>query len=1288
MGSGQGKVAPGGYGGMQGRVPFAERVKQNEHYADGTLNQEIKDFYRAKHNQFEEYVNMLDSTNGWRPTDPLGYELDIPPYDFTSPHTGKKVEWDQFGERLKRFCWLLRTFDEIDGNFPDEHVAQEQLDSPDVSTAVNQIKRKRRNSSMCQESSDADKDSLFRLSDEEMIRHFNLAGTKTFLMEDGTKFDWHRLGDLSPRELQAEWHQILMVVIDTWPEPLRARQGDQWSRRRAAREKLFKEYVQSVRDWAKNYLIPGGQPPHGLAPITQVPRRLEETMRCHLAFLCKLFNHGPLAKLAVLAEQVEMVHQMLRLYDSFKLISAVLHAPRSEARLILLLGIEDSTIANLTRHEVEEMTRSPRRQGCHMEFTPGPERRLFSCVNCREDDLFARLPASSSAGHSVQCQGCVGPRCTDRVVFYENFVDWKKEEESKRSGLRHCSQAWGWEWPNHPIHSRWKDGRNALACATQTGNAPMVDLLLAEHADILAVTFGGDTVVHVAARFEQEACLYNLLCHALKRMPISKMYDAEPAVGAPVWYAPLDDIRTELVECELDLKQTTALDGDSELQCREHGNENMAVNRCPCRSAYFLSPLNANFGSASDGSAGAGLQSKFRPYKDCCGAVLKEHQIKDKPRSRLDTDLLNTTAASETDLASLIERFDGELRRSLAKEQTDIEQRTSVLKALEVFLHMRNELGRTPLHAAAAMDRDQITKGLIALGCDPADRDRFGFSCLQMMVENIPSVAMVALDQYLNIDRPSRRKKFYLAELENTDETMAIPELENKEPLRAPLARNIQPMNTDTDVDYRYPLPRSMLEEVVRHDRMSITTHPVMKRLVKMKWNTFVWKYHVWSMICYSVFLGLWFAVALLGPIHGVGKSDNRSDYTVDRVAVTTLAMLFAAYYIYHEVADRIHEKKAHRFHARMSSEIIRNKQFGAAYVSAWNAPDFEKSIKEAKKREKAEFLKDRSNIIDLVALSCLPLSEVIQIATAVTVHQGQGEEPHVGSTVSAVFLSFGLIAAFFNLLKFARAFSFWGTFMATLSAMLWDFIKFGGLFLTIWLPFTVIFMVFFQNSGIEDAEAYDQFGWAFFETFKLTMVDGTAPLHTTEGAVLYFCWLTLSAIVFLNLFIAMMSASFQDIYDRAKQVAAFERASVVLSCEVDLAGGGDTGFFHELIFPWAGALDKLAIDWLQAGTGVTAEYSEDVFDDEDNEEQDTIGSMRTKLFLITSQIRDTSEQIQGDMRQMQNDIISLNHTAVHTAETIAGPAYMQTAANERQQSRAASISPGRWSRMAPESPH
>jgi len=201
-------------------------------------------------------------------------------------------------------------------------------------------------------------------------------------------------------------------------------------------------------------------------------------------------------------------------------------------------------------------------------------------------------------------------------------------------------------------------------------------------------------------------------------------------------------------------------------------------------------------------------------------------------------------------------------------------------------------------------------------------------------------------------------------------------------------------------------------------------------------------------------------------------------------------------------------------------------------------------------------------------------------------------------------------------------------------------------------------------------------------------MVDGTAPLHTTEGAVLYFCWLTLSAIVFLNLFIAMMSASFQDIYDRAKQVAAFERASVVLSCEVDLAGGGDTGFFHELIFPWAGALDKLAIDWLQAGTGVTAEYSEDVFDDEDNEEQDTIGSMRTKLFLITSQIRDTSEQIQGDMRQMQNDIISLNHTAVHTAETIAGPAYMQTAANERQQSRAASISPGRWSRMAPESPH
>lgn len=1304
MGSGQGKVVPSGSNSAD-NMPFTERVKHDECYGKQTLKKEIKSFYRTKHDQFKEYVNMLDSKNAWRPTDALGYELDVPPYDFSSPHTGNKVEWDQFGERLKRFCWLLRTFDEIDGSFSHDHVPQEQLDSPDVNLAVNKIKDKRRGSSMysafqnvAADSPAATKelDDEWPLSDEEMIRHFNLAGSKAFLMDKNeSQFNWHKLGDLTPRELQAEWHQILMVVLDTWPHPLQARQADKWSTQWASQEKLFPDYVRSVRDWARDYLIPGGQLPHGLAPITQVPRRLDENMRCHLAFLCKLFNHGPLAKLAVLAEQIEMVHQMLRLYDSFKLISAVLHEPGSEARLSLLLGIEDSTIASLERAEVELMTQSPRRQGCHMEFTPGPERRLPNCVNCKEEDLFERLGQHGSMSNTTPCQGCIGPRCTDRIEFHHNFVDWKQEEMAKRPDLKYNSKAWGWEWPNHPIHSRWKDGRNALACATQTGNEAMVDLLLVEHSDVLATTFGGDTVVHVAARFEQEMCLYNLLCHALKRTPICKiradqLYGAQPVVDTrAIWYAPLDDIRSELVSCELDLKQETALHaedhglGDRELQGREHGNKNMTVNRCPCRSAYFLSPLNADFGSTSGDGVGSGLQSTFRPYKDCCGAVLKEHQITAKPRNGLDTDLLNTTAASETELASLLEKFDAELRQASAREQTDILKRTSVLKALEVFLHMRNEVGRTPLHAAAAMDRDQITKGLIALGCDPADRDRFGYSCLQMMVENIPSVAVIALDQYLIIDRPSRRKKFYLAPLENTDGTMAIPELQDDAPLTEPLARNIQPMNTNNEDDYKYPLPRSMLEEVIRHERLSITTHPVLRRLVKMKWDTFVWKYHVWSMICYSVFLGLWLAVAMLGPIHGTGTnsstpfgappSDNRSDYTTNRVVVTTLAMLFAAYYIYNEVADRIYEKKVHRFHARMSSEIIRNKQFGAAYVSSWNAPDFEKSILQAKELEKAEFLKDRSNIIDLIALTCLPLSEIIQIATALTVHQASaGEEPHAGSTVSAVFLSFGLIAAFFNLLKFARAFSFWGTFMATLSRMLWDFIKFGGLFLTIWLPFTVIFMVFFQNSGVEDAEQYNEFGWAFFETFRLTMVDGTAPVQTVEGAVLYFCWLTLSAIVFLNLFIAMMSASFQDIYDRAKQVAAFERASVVLSCEVDLAGGGDTGFFYEMIFPWAGALDKLAIDWLEAGTGVTADYSEEVFNDDDNEEIDSIGSMRTKLFLITSQIRDTSEQIQGEVRQMQHDVEDLKG-AVGTEALSRGASANPTSPQHR------------WSRLAPD---
>ena len=864
------------------------------------------------------------------------------------------------------------------------------------------------------------------------------------------------------------------------------------------------------------------------------------------------------------------------------------------------------------------------------------------CVNCQEEDLQTRVRIDAPTRQTQMlngCRGCVGPRCTDRVEFHANFVDWATDVRSKRPDIKYCAPAWGWDWPNHPIHSRWFDGRNALACAVQTGNEDITKLLLAEHSDVLATTYGGDTMLHVAARFEQEQCLYTLLSHCMERIPI-----VNPWSGRVSSYMPLDDLRNVLIHCELDVKAT------KQESCASHGQRSISPtpkegagysaykDRCPCRSAYFVSPLNKDFADIC-----GSLKNTFIPYEQCCGRILKEHQFVEKPRAAVDdnTDLLNTTGASQTDLPAKIERF-AEAEKANNVDRSGVSARTSALSALSLFLHMRNEMGRTPLHAAARMDRDQITKGLIALGCNPADRDRFGMSALQMMVENIPSMAMTALDQYAKIDRASRRKMFYLSELENTD-VEYIFDWECRGlgdgPPGVHVVRNIQPVSPR---DYAMPLPRTMLQEIVDHKRRVLTTHPVIEQLVEMKWEVFAKKYHYFNMGLYAIFLMLWTVSAYLSPIYGGRHCENRSDYTWERILTVSLAIVLTAYYIKQEIEDTQLAKTFIEYYARMQIEILSNKNWGAAYVSYWNPNDYKKAIEdlgEAQQSSRA-YTDDKSNLIDLVALTCLPVSEIIQIITALSLHQGEmGSEPHAASQVSATFLSIGLVAAFLNLLKFTRAFSFWGSFMATLGRMFVDTMQFGALFLSVWIPFTIIFMLFLSNATEEawyEGASFDTFGWAFFSMFKLTMVDGGGAWQdTTQGAVLYFAWLTLSAIVFLNLFIAMMGQSFSDIYDQSKKVASFEKARVVCSCESSVAGSSTKWSMA----PWSGALDKLAVDWLTPESGDTGRFSETPFDDEDEEELDSIASMRTKLFLITTQIRENGEETQGILRALQENM-------------------------------------------------
>ena len=323
--------------------------------------------------------------NKWVPVDPLGYDLAL-----------DCAPTREFFTQLQNFCWILRSLDEIDGTISTDHVPQEDLYDEKVVQALRDYKElgvARPPKVIKQDRVDA----KWPPKDAEMIGYYGEA----FRAQDPSKFNWNKLVDLEPREVQRLWQSIMRKVIETWPkecgkDPAWERSDHQHGyqspiEQAHQQEKMCQYYVRSVQQWVSRVLTPGGEPPS----LTQLPPcpSLSDNMRFHLAHLCTLFNRGPLVKLAVLAEQDEMVFQMLRLYDAFKLISAVLHQPgtgpmASPTRRLLLSGFLETTESKskgqgqgdmvwpfFTAEEVELMVTSHRRFGAYREVNPPPEQR-------------------------------------------------------------------------------------------------------------------------------------------------------------------------------------------------------------------------------------------------------------------------------------------------------------------------------------------------------------------------------------------------------------------------------------------------------------------------------------------------------------------------------------------------------------------------------------------------------------------------------------------------------------------------------------------------------------------------------------------------------------------------------------------------------------------------------------------------------------------------------------------------------------------------------------------------
>jgi len=462
-------------------------------------------------------------------------------------------------------------------------------------------------------------------------------------------------------------------------------------------------------------------------------------------------------------------------------------------------------------------------------------------------------------------------------------------------------------------------------------------------------------------------------------------------------------------------------------------------------------------------------------------------------------------------------------------------------------LDVKDYKHRTPLLLAAELDRSVAATELLECGAKAGIIDKTGQHTICAMVNKMPGVAYKALDQFHTTHRATRQQYFWLNYLE-----------------------------PDPDIDEASFLPMSVLGEVVKCQEKKLVTHPVLKEMIKVKWQKFG-LFHAWfQLLVYILFLVAWSSAVLLYQPWKLGDS-----WASDDSLSTTISIYFAVVlYVYHlgdEVVELYKSETTHyKFIRWRSTQIRRDIQ----YVPAKQTEEIvylESQIDDILSSRSA-YLEDAWNLFDWVSYFIM----AITIAFVLTMYHGFKElvDDQYGwfncdyfALWTSRLMCITLITIWLKLFKFVRVFSFLGPFVVILANTIGDVVKILFVFVVFFVPTVCTYKHFFIADNY-----YKDMRETLFSVFRILLVDdygyddirssthsqqvtlknGTTITKELEvetwwvDAVVGY-WLMFGAIIILNLFIALMSDTFQRVFDNAVEVALLERAQIIVNIESKL---------------------------------------------------------------------------------------------------------------------------------------
>jgi hypothetical protein len=150
------------------------------------------------------------------------------------------------------------------------------------------------------------------------------------------------------------------------------------------------------------------------------------------------------------------------------------------------------------------------------------------------------------------------------------------------------------------------------------------------------------------------------------------------------------------------------------------------------------------------------------------------------------------------------------------------------------------------------------------------------------------------------------------------------------------------------------------------------------------------------------------------------------------------------------------------------------------------------------------------------------------------------------------------LLILWFRIFKYARPFESAGPFVVIFGHVLGDIIKWAFLNSIIVIPFTCAFWITFGATSLKPVSGYDTVGSLLYNIFSMMVVNDhdykrLETANPVMARLLCGTFIGIAAIVTVNLLIALLSNTFERLYQNAVENAVMQRARTILLLQKSL---------------------------------------------------------------------------------------------------------------------------------------